>query len=136
MAILAIAEKTTLIVAILLVAWSALSFRYAIANGGSIFPASMTTLIFFSIAIAVISIFHFSPLHLIWLLFLSFVIGFVAIMFPLGQQVAIGFLALLAMTGSQDTTQDEDDGEKKESNPIPFDKPKSGIKLPKSRGFG
>jgi hypothetical protein len=35
------------------------------------------------------------------------VLGFVAIIFPVGQKIAMGFLALLAMTGkSQEETEE------------------------------
>lgn len=76
-------------------------------NGGTIIPPAITSLIIFIIFLASVVAFQLSSFHLIWLFLLSLVLGFVAIVFPVGQKIAMGFLAILSMTGtSQEETED------------------------------
>jgi hypothetical protein len=102
-----IAENTILATAVVLIIWQVLSLRNMALNGGSIIPPAITSLIIFIIFLALVVAFQLSSFHLIWLFLLSLMLGFVAIIFPVGQKIAIGFLGILAMTGkSQEETQE------------------------------
>jgi hypothetical protein len=125
-----IAEKITLIASILWVIWSMLSLRNAVVEGEGIFPASITSVLLFIIGIVTILIFHLSPLHLIWLFVLSFPLGLLAIITPIGQQIGIGVLALFSLTRTEDSEfseAEENQGVEKRANKR---------KDPKGRGFG
>jgi hypothetical protein len=102
-----IAENTILATAVVWIIWQVLSLRNMALNGGSIIPPAITSLIIFIIFLALVVAFQLSSFHLIWLFLLSLMLGFVAIIFPVGQKIAIGFLGILAMTGkSQEETQE------------------------------
>ncbi len=105
-----IAENTILATAVVWVVWQILSLRNMALNGGSIIPPAITSLIIFIIFFALVVAFQLSSLHLIWLFLLSLVLGFIAIIFPVGQKIAIGFLGILAMTGksNEDTEESSD----------------------------
>lgn len=94
-----IAENTVLVTAVVWILWQVISLRNMALNGGGIVPPAITSLIIFIIFLALVVAFQLSSLHLIWLFILSLVLGFVAIIFPVGQKIAMGFLAILAMTG-------------------------------------
>jgi hypothetical protein len=102
-----IAENTVLATAVVWVLWQVISLRNMALNGGSIFPTGITSLIIFIIFLALVIALQLSSLHLIWLFFLSLVLGFVAIIFPVGQKIAIGFLGILAMTGKSQKETEE-----------------------------
>ena len=102
-----IAENTVLATACLWVVWQVLSLRNMALNGGGIIPPAITSLIIFIIFLALVVASQLSSLHLIWLFFLSLVLGFVAIIFPVGQKIAMGFLAILAMTGKSNEETEE-----------------------------
>ncbi len=125
-----IAEKITLITSILWVIWSMLSLRNAVVEGEGIFPASITSVLLFIIGIVTILIFHLSPLHLIWLFVLSFPLGLLAMMTPIGQQIGIGVLALFSLTRTEDA-----DESGVEENPG-VDKRANKRKEAKRRSFG
>lgn len=102
-----IAENTVLATALVWVVWQVLSLRNMAINGGGIIPPAITSLIIFIVFLALVVAFQVSSLHLIWLFLLSLVLGFVAIIFPAGQKIAMGFLAILSMTGtSQEETEE------------------------------
>ena len=102
-----ITENIVLATALVWVVWQVLSLRDITLNGGTIVPPTITSLIIFVIFLALVVAFQFSSLHLIWLFILSLVLGFVAIIFPVGQKIAMGFLGILAMTGkSQEETEE------------------------------
>ncbi|MBE9044889.1 hypothetical protein IQ255_10805 [Pleurocapsales cyanobacterium LEGE 10410] len=102
-----IAENTVLATAVVWVVWQVLSLRDMALNGGAIIPPAITSLIIFTVFLALVVAFQVSSLHLIWLFLLSLVLGFVAIIFPLGQKIAMGFLGILAMTGKgQEETEE------------------------------
>jgi hypothetical protein len=105
-----IAENTILATAVVWVVWQVFSLRNMALNGGSIIPPAITSLIIFIIFLALVVAFQFSSLHLIWLFLLSLVLGFVVIIFPVGQKIAMGFLGILAMTGNsnEDTEESSD----------------------------
>lgn len=125
-----IAEKITLVTSVLWVIWSMLSLRNAVVEGEGIFPASITSLIIFFISIVTILIFHLSPLHLIWVFVLSFPLGLLAIMTPIGQQLGMGVLALLSLT----RTEDPEFSEVEEN--LKIEKGTNKPKDTKKRGFG
>ncbi len=101
-----ITENIVLVTAVVWVVWQVLSLRNMALNGGAIIPPAITSLIIFIIFLALVVAFQLSSLHLIWLFLLSLVLGFVAIIFPVGQKIAMGLLAILAMTGkSQEETE-------------------------------
>ena len=125
-----IAEKITLSTSIFWVIWSMLSLRNAVVEGDGIFPASITSVLLFLIGIVTILIFHLSPLHLIWLFVLSFPLGLLAMMTPIGQQIGIGVLALFSLTRTEDADEsgvEENPGVEKRANKR---------KDAKRRGFG
>ena len=125
-----IAEKITLSTSIFWVIWSMLSLRNAVVEGDGIFPASITSVLLFLIGIVTILIFHLSPLHLIWLFVLSFPLGLLAMMTPIGQQIGIGVLALFSLTKTEEAEfsgGEENRGVEKRAN-----KQKDA----KRRGFG
>ncbi len=102
-----ITENIVLATALLWVVWQVLSLRNMALNGGSIVPPAITSLIIFTVFVALVIAFQVSALNLIWLFILSLLLGFVAIIFPVGQKIAMGFLAILAMTGkSKEETED------------------------------
>jgi lysylphosphatidylglycerol synthetase-like protein (DUF2156 family) len=125
-----IAEKITLITSILWVIWSMLSLRNAVVEGEGIFPASITSVLLFIIGIVTILIFHLSPFHLIWLFVLSFPLGLLAIITPIGQQIGIGVLALFSLT----RTEDSEFSEVEENQRV--EKRANKRKDTKGRGFG
>ena len=102
-----IAENTVLATACLWVVWQVLSLRNMALNGGAIIPPAITSLIIFIVFLASVVAFQLSSFHLIWLFILSLVIGFIAIVFPIGQKIAMGFLAILAMTGKSKEETEE-----------------------------
>ena len=128
-----LAENITLAVAILWALWSLLSLRNAAVNGGAIFPAFITWLLLFMMSIGGVLAFHLSPLHLIWLAFLCFGLGFIAIITPLGQGIAMRFLGLLAMTSGR---QDNDETDIPVNESKVSEKPESKRSAKRPRGFG
>jgi hypothetical protein len=124
-----IAENITLAIAIFLVLWQILSLRNAVVNGGSIFPAMIPSLMFFTISIAVVLALHISAFHLVWLFLVCFILGIVAIVSPQVQALSMNLVALLAMTG----THGEDEKERNSDLPV-FTNPKKMKE--KARGFG
>jgi hypothetical protein len=102
-----IAENTVLATAVVWIIWQVLSLRNMALNGVSIIPPAITSLIIFIIFLALVVAFQLSSFHLIWLFLLSLVLGFVAIIFPVGQKIAMGFLGILAMTGKSQEEAEE-----------------------------
>lgn len=125
-----IAGNITMIASILWVIWNIFSLRNAVVGGEVIFPASITSTLLFIIGIVTILIFHFSPLHLIWIFALSFPLGLIAIMTPIGERIGVGTLALLSLAG----TDKEDEG-RVEKNSV-FQREANKEKNAKKRGFG
>ncbi|MEM8719293.1 MAG: hypothetical protein AAGE84_08280 [Cyanobacteria bacterium P01_G01_bin.39] len=125
-----IVEKITLITSVLWVIWSMLSLRNAVVEGEGIFPASITSVLLLIIGIVTILIFHLSPLHLIWIFVLSFPLGLLAVMTPIGQQLGMGVLALFSLTRTEDTEFSE-----VEENPR-IEKRANKQKDTEKRGFG
>ncbi len=105
--VMEIAENTILVTAVIWVIWQVFSLRNMTLKGGTIIPPAITSLIIFIIFLALVVAFQFSSLHLIWLFILSLVLGFVAIIFPVGQKIAMGFLGILAMTGKSKEETEE-----------------------------
>jgi hypothetical protein len=103
-----IAENITLGIALFWALWQFLSLRYLIANGKSVFPATIPSLLLYIICIVVVLAFHRSPFHLIWLAVVSFFLGVPLMMFPPVQGLSIGFMGLLAMTSNANNQEDED----------------------------
>ena len=102
-----ITENIVLATALVWVVWQVISLRNMTLNGGTIIPPAITSLMIFIIFLALVVAFQFSSLHLIWLFILSLVLGFVAIIFPVGQKIAMGFLGILAMTGKSKEETEE-----------------------------
>jgi len=94
-----IIRKVILIIAIIWPVWHMISIRRHVLRGEIVVPPFLTSTLIFSVFVLVVLIFEFSPFHLLWLFILSFILGFVLMIFPLVQRITIVFLAILATTG-------------------------------------
>jgi hypothetical protein len=112
---LQMAAYSVLALAIAWVLWELLCLYRAVRTGTSIFPATIPTLFIFSGAIVGVELLHRSPLHLIWLFALSWLLGLIAIISPFVQQVSLEFLELLCFRSSSIASQTTPDSSPKQS---------------------
>jgi hypothetical protein len=85
-----------LIAAIAAVTWLCWALRQQVRRGGMIVIPMVSFTWLAIVMIVAILLSGFSPLHLLWLLPLSVLLGLWLIMFPLGLHLTMNFLALLA----------------------------------------
>lgn len=132
---IAIASNTVLAIAIVWIIWQLFVLRQAATQGSSIFPAMIPAVFIFAGAITTVELLHLSPLHLIWLFIVSFLLGLVAIMVPPVQSLSMGFFTLLAMTATASANAENTDvpeSSKPSSKVKPSDKPSKKS----TKGFG
>lgn len=83
--------------------WQLVHVRRQVRSGGIIVPPLVAATLVFALGIIVVIVTGASPLHLVWWFPCSFIIGLVVLVFPLGTQLLIRFLVLLA--GSMESNE-------------------------------
>ena len=68
-----------------------------VRSGGIVVPPLVAANFMFALSIILIISFGLSPLHLLWLFPLSFILGLVLLIFPFGTKLILGFLNVLAI---------------------------------------
>ena len=94
---LTIFENVILIIAALFVLAQLIGFRNRAVQGGIILPPVVVSTLLFIIFLLIIYFGGWSPLHLLWLFVVSFLVGVPLLLFPIVQKTAMYFLSLLAM---------------------------------------
>ncbi len=89
-------SKLVLFFAIAWILWQALSTWRRVRSGGIVVPPLVAATFVFALFVGLILFSSASPLHLLWLFPLSFVLGIVLLFFPFGSKLILGFLAMLA----------------------------------------
>jgi hypothetical protein len=79
--------------------------RRRLRTGQIIIPPLFAATLVFLLSILVVLALGASPLHLLWLFLLSFVLGLALVMFPLGVNLTLACLGLLAGIPSLDEPQ-------------------------------
>ena len=97
--IIPILNNVVLVIAILWLLLQVFLLWGDIQEGESITPSTIPSLFLFAIAITTVLVFHFSPLHLIWLTFACSFVGFGLMLLPPVQQASMGVVVLLAGGG-------------------------------------
>ena len=83
-------------IALLWVGWQVLATRRALRQGEPVMPPALAATLVFALSIVLVVILGASPLHLLWLFPLSFLLGFMMLLFPLGVHLIMACLGLLA----------------------------------------
>ncbi len=73
-----------------------LTTRRRLRNGEIVVPPLFAATLVFLLFILVVWAMGASPMHLLWLFPLSFVLGIAVLLFPVGQQLVMACLGLLA----------------------------------------
>ena len=92
-------------VAILWVLGQLLVTRSALRSGQVVLPPLFAATLVFLLCIILITASGASPLHLLWLFLLSFVLGIALLLFPAGVALTMACLGLLAGWKSPDDPQ-------------------------------
>jgi len=79
-----------------------LTTRRRLRNGEIVVPPLFAVTLVFLLFILVVWAMGTSPLHLLWLFPLSFVLGIAVLLFPVGQQLVMACLGLLAGFNGRD----------------------------------
>jgi hypothetical protein len=79
--------------------------RSKLRTGQVVIPPLFAATLVFLVCILVVAALGASPLHLLWLFLLSFVLGLTLLLFPLGVKLTLACLALLAGLPSLDEPQ-------------------------------
>lgn len=129
-----IVNNTVLAIAIAGVIWQVFSLRQAVIQDKIVIPFEIPMLFIFVGAIVGVELLQVSPLHLIWLLPVSFLLGLAAILIPFIQDLSLDFLELLAMTSlSKETAIPAPSAKRAQAEP----RFKSSSTQPKpGKGFG
>lgn len=85
-----------MIAAIVWVTVQLLTTRRRLRSGEIVVPPLFAATLVFIVFILVVWAMGASPLHLLWLFPLSFVLGIAVLLFPAGQQLVMACLGLLA----------------------------------------
>ncbi|MEM9220156.1 MAG: hypothetical protein AAGD25_38245 [Cyanobacteria bacterium P01_F01_bin.150] len=97
--IIPILNNVVLVLAILGLLWFTLGLWIDVRDGETVIPYTVPFIFLFAIAIATVLIFHFSPLHLIWLLVVCLLASLPLMILPPVQWASMGFIVLLAGGG-------------------------------------
>ena len=91
-----ILSTVIIIVAIGWIIGQLLATRRRLRDGEIVVPPLFAATLVFIVFILVVWAMGASPLHLLWLFPLSFVLGIAVLLFPVGQQLVMACLGLLA----------------------------------------
>jgi len=83
------------VLAIVWTLWQLVHVRKQLRSGAIVVPPFVTATLVFALCIVVVMLTGVSPLHLVWLFPVSFLVGLVLLVFPLGTKLIILFLVLL-----------------------------------------
>ena len=76
--------------------WHLVYVRKQLRGGAIVVPPVVAATLVFALCIVVVMLTGVSPLHLVWLFPVSFLVGLVLLIFPLGTKLLRVFLVLLA----------------------------------------
>lgn len=91
------ASKIILLIAIVWTLGRFFRIWRQVRNGAIVVPPLVAANFVFALSIIWVIIFGVSPMHLLWLFPLSFVLGVVLLFFPFGTKLILGFLAMLTI---------------------------------------
>ena len=100
-----IIRTVVFVLAILWVLSQLVVTRRKLRTGQVVIPPLFAATLVFLICILVVAALGASPLHLLWLFLLSFVLGFALLLSPLGLKLTLACLGLLAGLPSLDEPQ-------------------------------
>jgi hypothetical protein len=83
------------VLAIVWTLWHLMHVRKQLRSGAIVVPPFVAATLVFALCIVVVLLTGVSPLHLLWLFPVSFLIGLVLLIFPLGTKLFILFMGLL-----------------------------------------
>lgn len=78
--------------------WHLVHVRKQLRSGAIVVPPFVAATLVFALCIIVVILTGVSPLHLVWLFPVSFLVGLVLLLFPLGTKLLLLFLGLLVGT--------------------------------------
>ncbi len=103
-----ILQTGILIVAILGSIWQLMTIRKQVVTGGVVIPSYVMVVLCFSFCLLLLLFFHRSPFHLLWLSFVSLVIGFASLFFPPLLAVAMLFITAMSLTRRKSGGENQD----------------------------
>ena len=77
------------VLAIVWTLWQLVHVRKQLRSGAIVVPPFVTATLVFALCIVVVMLTGVSPLHLVWLFPVSFLVGLVLLVFPLGTKLII-----------------------------------------------
>jgi len=93
---MAMISEGVLVLAVVWTLWQLVHVRRQLRSGAMVVPPLVAAMLVFALGIIVVIVTGVSPLHLLWWFPCSFIIGLVVLVFPLGTQLLLRFLVLLA----------------------------------------
>ena len=93
---MAMIRQGVFVLAIVWTLWQLVHVRRQLRRGALVVPPLVAATLVFALGIIVVIVTGVSPLHLVWWFPCSFLIGLVVLVFPLGTQLLLRFLVLLA----------------------------------------
>jgi hypothetical protein len=92
-----IISQGVFVLAIMWTLWLLVRVRRQLRRGDIVIPPLVAGTLVFALGIIVVMVTGVSPLHLVWWLPCSFIVGLVMLLLPLGTRLLLSFLVLLAM---------------------------------------
>ena len=89
-------ENIILIMSILWSIGQIFKTRKQVISGEMVIPPLVTAIFVYIVFIVLVIVFNWSPFHLLWMFFISFILGFILMLLPPVQKITMQFLAFLA----------------------------------------
>ncbi len=93
---MAVMSTIVLVISVVGVLWFIVNMRSHLRRGGIILPFSVSAMLLFSFCIVFIVLLNISALHLLWLLPVCFVVGFLILGVSVVRKIVFRFVAMLA----------------------------------------
>ena len=93
---MAVMSTIVLVISVVGVLWFISNMRSHVRSGGIVLPSSVSATLLFSLCIVFILLLNISALHLLWLLPVCFVVGFLILGVSVVRKIVFRFVAVLA----------------------------------------
>ena len=93
---MALISQGVLVLAVRWTLWQLVHVRRQLRRGAIVVPPLVAATLVFALGVIVVLVTGVSSLHLLWWFPCSFIIGLVVLVYPLGTQLLLHFLVLLA----------------------------------------
>ncbi len=125
--VISILEWIVLTIFILFTILYVVGLRQSVVSHESVFPASLLHFPLLIISLAIVIGFHWSPFHLIWMFFLTFLLAIVAIITGVGQSIAMGIMYAFSLTRFDTDERDDEDMDEAGDDGLIGDEDENGI---------